>query len=288
MKSENYLLIYLKGILMGLCDLVPGISGGTIAFITGIYERLIKSIHNISPRNKILLLKNITKPKEFSKLLVKFDFGFLSILLLGIGTAIIIGSKAIHYLLENYLVYISFFFIGLIIASSRFIYGEIKIHSNLNLLFGIIGFLIGLSLILFNETSNSNPSILFLFFSGFLAISAMLLPGISGSYILLILGTYTYVISIIKTFSFDILNLTPFFIGLIIGFVVISRVINFLFKLDKSKTLYLLLGFVIGSVSVLIKFSEILNYNLSIQLLITCILLLTIGSIIGFLIQKIK
>jgi putative membrane protein len=240
---------------MGVCDLIPGISGGTIAFITGIYERLIEAVSNITFKNYYNLFFNSSKRK---KLFEKLDIIFLLSLFSGIFFAIIIGSKFISYFIENYYVYVFSFFTGLILASGLFISKQIDVKNNLNKSFGVLGFFLGIILLLFSPQEINSPSFLITLISGFFAIFALFLPGISGSFILVIFGMYEYIINLVK--SFDLVGLIPFFIGAGLGVVIISRVVKFLFKFDKSKTLFFLLGLVLGTLSIPIR-----NIYLSIE-----------------------
>ena len=231
---------------MGICDLIPGISGGTIAFITGIYERLIYAVKGFS----LKILKNIGNIKKFKKDLKKLDLVFLTLLGAGIATSILIGSRIMDFLLENYFSFTIAFFIGLIIASSKIIFDNIKKHSFTNMIFGIIGMLIG-GLMIFISPASVNPSMIYIFIGGFLAISAMFLPGISGAFILFIMGLYEFIIKSVK--DLDLIVLNVFFVGAILGAASISRVVAFLFLKDRCKTLYFLLGFVIGALSIPLK-----------------------------------
>lgn len=245
---KNKLLLFLKGILMGICDLVPGISGGTIAFITGIYERLINAVKGFS----LKLILSVGNKDKFKTNFKKLDLGFLIVLLLGIFTALILGSGIIEFLLENYFVYTLSFFIGLILMSSFVIFEKIRNHNSVNVFFGILGFVLGLSLI-FLVPAVVNPSLGYVFFGGFVAISAMFLPGISGAFILLILGLYEFMLGVLHDISRNINYFLSFVLGAILGAFVISRVISYLFKKDRCKTLYFLLGLVLGALSVPIK-----------------------------------
>ncbi|MBT7237720.1 DUF368 domain-containing protein [Candidatus Woesearchaeota archaeon] len=237
---KDKILLFLKGILMGICDLVPGISGGTIAFITGIYERLINAVKGFSIDT---LLK-----RKFKRL----DLGFLIVLLLGIFTALILGSGIIKFLLENYFVYTMAFFIGLIVASSFIIFEHIKNHGFKDILFGILGFILGISLT-FLIPVEVNPTYPYIFLGGFVGISAMFLPGISGAFILLILGIYEFMINVLHNITNNLDYLFVFGLGAILGAFFISRLISYLFKKDRCKTLYFLLGLVLGALSIPIK-----------------------------------
>ena len=241
---------------MGICDLIPGISGGTIAFITGIYERLINSIKNLSDVFYNILLFFITLKKKRLKIIKesweKSDILFLIILLAGIISALLLGANLIKFLLENYFTFTLSFFIGLIIASSLIIFEHIDEHHHVNRIFGLIGLLIGVSFI-FLIPINPAISLSYVFLGGFIAISAMFLPGISGSFILLILGLYETMIDSLTNIPNNLNIIIVFIIGAILGAFFISRLINFLFRNYKNKTLYFLLGLVIGSLSVPLK-----------------------------------
>ncbi|MCA9497409.1 MAG: DUF368 domain-containing protein [Nanoarchaeota archaeon] len=279
-------VIYLKGFLMGVCDLIPGISGGTIAFITGIYERLIKAIHNISPKNYLNLLLSLKNSNKFIKIFNKLDILFLIILFFGIFSAILIGSNLISFLLENYKAFLLSFFLGLILASSKIIYDDIKIHSSSNMFFGLIGFFLGLIITFLTPSQVSNPSFIYILIGGFLAIFALFLPGISGSFILLIMGLYEFIITSVKELKTQYLNLIPFAIGAAAGVFIISRLITWLFKKDKCKTLYFLLGLVLSTLLILIR--EI-NNNISIfnsLIASQIIILFGFGLLAVFLIKR--
>jgi putative membrane protein len=238
---------------MGICDLIPGISGGTIAFITGIYPKLISSVKAFSPQ----LLKNLitytfNKNSQLKQNIKALNLPFLITLFLGIATALLLGSKLIKFLLENYFAYTLAFFIGLIIVSSKILFTHIKNHKPLNISFGIIGFLIGLSFIILIPTSIT-PTTPYILLGGFIAISAMFLPGISGSFILLIMGLYEFMINALHDPTNNIKTIATFLIGAIFGAFAISRIISYLFKKDKCKTIYVLLGLVLGALSIPIK-----------------------------------
>lgn len=259
---------YLKGFLMGTCDIVPGVSGGTIAFITGIYPKLIESINNFS----LSLVSNTTKyifkrdKKNLKKLkqdIKKLNLIFLISLLAGILTAVFLMSGIITYLLKNHFVYTMSFFSGLILASSLIIYNHIKNHKFTNILYGLLGVAVIISLVFFKPSEVANPSYFYLFLGGFLGISAMFLPGISGAFILLIMGLYAPVLESIHNLGSNLMNLIFFGLGIILGGIIISRIITFLFKKYKCKTLYFLLGLVISSLIIpLIEIKKQISFNL--------------------------
>ena len=255
MKSK--VLLFLKGLLMGICDLIPGISGGTIAFITGIYERLINAVKAFSPGLFLSFFGVLISPKSGTKTALKenikkLDLGFLVILFSGIATAILLGSRLIKHLLENHFSYTIIFFIGLVLASSKIIFDNIKNHTFKNVVFGVFGLLVGISLI-FVVPKEMTLNYFYVFMGGFFAISAMFLPGISGAFILVILGLYEFIIDCLHDIFAHIDYLISFGIGVLLGAFTISRIVSFLFRKDKCKTLYFLLGLVIGASSIPLK-----------------------------------
>ncbi len=278
----NKPLIFLKGTLMGICDIIPGISGGTIAFITGIYKKLIISVKGFSPKFfKDLFTYN---KKELKKDLKIIDFGFLITLLLGIGLAIILGSRIIKYLLETYNAFTLSFFVGLVLASSKIIFDNIKNHKLSNIIFGIIGLGLGVSFS-FLIPVNTTPTLAYIFLGGFIGISAMFLPGISGAFILLIMGLYHFILNALHSPLNNIRYLLVFILGVITGAFAISRIISFLFSKDKNKTLYFLLGLVLGALSMPIK--DIITQSLSAFEISLSIFLFFIGILSVLLVNRI-
>ncbi|MFD2892862.1 DUF368 domain-containing protein [Flavobacterium chuncheonense] len=251
----DYLLITLKGIAMGAADVVPGVSGGTIAFISGIYQELIDSINNINP--------SIFKTLKESGLKVtwaKLNGNFLTALLLGIGLSIITFSKVITHLLEEQPILVWSFFFGLVLASISLIWKEIthwKLRSISALLIGIlISYFITIA-----RPIHSPESYPYIFLSGFLAIIAMILPGVSGAFILLLMGSYQTVIGTINQFregitkmntellSEALLKIGTFALGAILGLKLFSKVLHWMFYHHKNTTLAVLIGFMIGSLN---------------------------------------
>jgi putative membrane protein len=254
MKKEknNKLSIYAKGFLMGACDIIPGVSGGTVAFITGIYMDFICSVKNINYKNikKLVVLLWQRKWSSFWLEMKVLKFDFLLILLLGILSAIFLVSRVVLFLLEDYRVFTLSFFVGLILASAKVVLKEINLKSFQNILFGILGLTVGIGLNFLVPLNIDTPSLFYLFISGFLAISAMFLPGISGSFILLILGVYQFILNALHHISSSYFSLSVFILGILFGAFFISRFINLVYHKDKSKTLFVLLGLVIGSLSI--------------------------------------
>jgi len=254
---KQKILIFLRGVLMGICDLIPGISGGTIAFITGIYERLINSVKAFSPQLFYNLVaggilrkeENLIKLRENIK---KLDLFFLLILLAGIVTSLVIGSRVVKSLLDTYFVYTMAFFVGLILASSKIIFSKIQNHNFKNILLGLFGFIFGI-LLAFIIPVTIVPNFSYIVLGGFLAINAMLLPGISGAFILLIMGLYEVMLEVLKNIPGHLNYFLGFLLGIILGVFTISRIVSFLFRKYRCKTLYFLLGLVIGVLGIPIK-----------------------------------
>lgn len=237
---KKYLFIVLKGIGMGAADVIPGVSGGTVAFITGIYEELINSIKNI-PFLLPLILKG--KIKEFWN---KANINFLLSVFIGIGISVISLAKLLSSLLENYPILVWSFFFGLIIASAIYIGKTIDKWNWQTITAAIIGAVIAYFITVISPSETSN-SYLFIFISGAIAICAMILPGISGSFILLLLGKYAFIISSISNFKLDVIAV--FGAGAVIGLLSFSNVLSWLLSKYKNITIAVLTGFMIGSLN---------------------------------------
>ncbi len=251
---------------MGICDLIPGISGGTIAFITGIYLRLINAVKSFSFKLIYDLFKFLIgkgRYKDLREDIKKLDLGFLIVLLLGIFSAIFLGSRIIKFLLDNYFSYTLCFFIGLILVSCFIIFENIKNHNWKNILLGVLGFFAGVLFCLLAPV-NVVPSLKYVFIGGFFAISAMFLPGISGAFILLIMGLYEFMINVLHNLSSNLNYFIMFVLGAGLGALIISRTISFLFRKDKCKTLYFLLGLVIGALGIPLKKIYEISFELNV------------------------
>lgn len=240
-RLKDYLFISLKGVAMGAADAVPGVSGGTIAFISGIYEELVTTISNVD----FSLFKTLKK-EGFFAFWKQLNGNFLLALLTGIIISFISFMRLAKFLLEEHPVLIWSFFFGLIIASIYFVGKQIKKWS----LSTVIALFAGAGIAFYISSLPSlasNTNSYFLFIAGAIAICAMILPGISGSFILVILGAY-------KTLSdafhdFDIKKIALFASGAIVGLLSFSRVLKWLFKNYHNLTLALLTGFILGSLN---------------------------------------
>ena len=242
MKKTNYILLFFKGIAMGAADVIPGVSGGTIAFITGIYERLINAIKSINFANLKLLLKG--KFKEFWK---NVDGTFIAFLLCGIAVSFLSLAKLMTYLIENQPIVVWAFFSGLIIASTIFIARDVK--WNLKSVLAFLFFTVAAFFITSPENSplNTNGEYWYIFLCGAIAICAMILPGISGSFILVLLGQYLFMMKALAEFKFLIIG--TFLCGAAIGIVLFSHILSWFFKNFKNITLAALTGFMFGSLN---------------------------------------
>lgn len=242
-KLKNFLAIFLRGLFMGTADTMPGVSGGTIALITGIYERLIHSISKINFEFvKPLLKGHLHESKTILK--KEVDFELFIPLLLGIGIAILSMSRLMQFLLTNYITYTYAFFSGLILASAYIVYTEIDGFSVKNFIFGIIGFVFAFIFVGLNPIQ-ANHSLLIIFFSGFVAICAMILPGISGAFVLLLLGQYEYMINALNKFSIN--EIITFVVGAGLGILSFSRILDYLLKNHESITMSFLVGLMLGT-----------------------------------------
>ncbi|MFN3996790.1 DUF368 domain-containing protein [Algoriphagus sp.] len=238
---KKYALTYFKGMAMGAADIVPGVSGGSIALIAGIYQELLDSINSFSLENFKLLTKG-----EFKRFYEAVNGSFLLSLLLGILTSIFVLSSLITYLMSNHPIPLWSFFTGLILVSAFMILKEIK-RWHLGV---VLAVLIGIVLAIWITSlppSTTPDALWFTFIAGSIAICAMILPGISGSFILLILGQYEGILQAVT--ERNILKIFVFALGCIVGLLSFSRVISWLLKKYHSATIGLLSGFMLGSVN---------------------------------------
>ena len=245
-KANKYILIILKGMGMGAANVIPGVSGGTIALITGIYEELINSIKSFNLSSIKLLFCG--KFKEFSK---NVNLPFLSSVFIGIGISIISIAKLLEFLFhKNELLVWSFFF-GLILASIYFVGRMVKNWNMTSLFTLILGTSVAIGLAFLKPVSE-NSSIWYLFICGIVAVASMILPGLSGSYVLILMGNYQLIMLDSVSDPFHHLHiLFPVIIGSIIGFLVLSHGISFVLNKFYDATIAMLTGFVIGSLLII-------------------------------------
>ena len=251
---KDYLVIGLKGMAMGAADVVPGVSGGTIAFISGIYEELLGSISNVN----FDLLK-ILKQDGFKAAWKEVNGNFLLSLFIGIFVSIVSLAKAIKYLLENEPVLLWSFFFGLVLASVIYIAKQITKWNFVAILALILGSFLAYYITTLNPLVSENSSILFMFIAGAIAICAMILPGISGAFILVLLGAYKPVLAAVNDRDYKTVAAVGF--GAIIGLLAFSKVLKWLFTHYKNYTLAVLTGFIIGSLNKIWPWKETLTWR---------------------------
>ncbi len=244
MEDRNllqYIFITLKGIAMGAADVVPGVSGGTIAFISGIYEELITSINNIKPS-----LIKIWKNEGFNSFWKKLNGNFLVALFLGIFISLFSLATLVSWLLENEPVLLWSFFFGLVAASIFFVGKEITRWNMGKVTILILGAAIAYFITTLPASENAT-SLPYLFMSGALAVCAMILPGISGAFILVLLGSYKTILDAVHERNVQVVLTVG--LGAIFGLLSFAKLLKWMFSHYKNLTLALLTGFIIGSLN---------------------------------------
>ncbi len=237
----QYLFVSLKGMAMGAADVVPGVSGGTIAFISGIYEELIDSIKSLNLQAlRILFTKGIP---SFWK---HVNGTFLFSLVVGILISVVTLARVLEHLLINHPVLIWSFFFGLVIASAIYIARTID-NWNYKLVLSLLGGIAIAYTITSITPARTSEAHWFIFFSGALAICAMILPGISGSFILLLLGKYQFILNALNELKLDIIAVLG--LGAVIGIISFSNLLSWLLKKYHDLTIAMLSGFMIGSLN---------------------------------------
>ena len=251
-KTLDYLIIFLKGLAMGAADVVPGVSGGTIAFISGIYEELLETINSVN-FNTLKILKN----NGVKAMWKSINGNFLISLLLGIGVSIISFAKLIKWAIENKPIMVWSFFFGLVLASVIYIAKQIKNWNFLSVIGLIAGASIAYYITILPPMVSSSSSSLFMFFAGALAICAMILPGISGGFILLLLGAYKPALDALH--DKDLKTIFLLITGAIVGLLSFSRILKWLFDKYHNLTLAVLTGFVFGSLNKIWPWKKIIE-----------------------------
>lgn len=246
-KFSEYILTAVKGACMGAADVIPGVSGGTIAFIMGIYDKFVASLAAINAEAVKLFFTG--KFKEFWR---HINGGFLLSLVVGIGVSVISLATVMQTLLSDFPIQTWAFFFGLIVASSIFILRGISGWGLREILFLIGGILLGVTICTLSPTQTPD-ALWFIFLSGAIAICAMILPGISGSFILLILGKYQYILGAVSDLVAgqnvvgNLLIIGVFAIGAVVGILGFSKFLHWILSRWHKQTLIILAGFIIGS-----------------------------------------
>lgn len=237
-------ILVLKGIVMGFADVIPGVSGGTMALITGIYQELIDAIESFDPAVILDLLA--WRTDDFWQGLKDVRYDFLLPLLTGIGFALLVGSQFVRFLLENYPPYTYSFFFGLILASAVLLFFEIPESGFSSLVAGFFG-IASAVLIVGISSGNFGHSLPVVFLAGSVAVCAMILPGISGAFILLLVGQYEYILDRIGSLPGSLPTLMVFGFGAVIGIISFSRVLSYTLERWRSETLGFLIGLMLGA-----------------------------------------
>ncbi|MFT6758581.1 MAG: putative membrane protein [Chitinophagales bacterium] len=295
--------VFLRGMAMGAADVVPGVSGGTIALITGIYDRLINAISSADVE-LLGYLRNV----ELAKAWQHVDGKFLSILMAGIVTSIAMLASLIVSALATYPLLIWSFFFGLIFASAIFLMRQIKPWGIENLILLLIGVAIAVAVV-FIKPAESGGESWYLFAAGAIAICATILPGISGGFILVLLGAYTPVLIAVK--EFDIVALASLIAGASSGLLCFSKVLSWLLTRFHNRVMALLTGFLFGSLYLIWPWKQVLEWYTSSQglqkplvkqnllphnfevitgidpQLFECVLAMTFGLVILFVMEKV-
>lgn len=249
---NDYFIILLKGIAMGAADVVPGVSGGTIAFISGIYEEFVESISSINFQTiKVLKTQGVKAAWK------QVNGNFLLSIALGIIISIVSLAKLISWLLENEPVLLWSFFFGLVLASVLYIGKQISKWNILTIIIFIFGTGLAYWITTLQPLVSENSSSLFMFLAGSLAICAMILPGISGAFILVLLGAYKPALEAIHNRDLEMIAIIG--AGAIVGLLTFSRILKWLFNHYKNLTLAVLTGFVLGSLNKIWPWKKVLE-----------------------------
>ena len=253
---KDYIILGLKGMAMGAADVVPGVSGGTIAFISGIYEELLESISNIN----IGLFKTL-QHQGLKAAWQQLNGNFLLTLFSGIIISVVSLAQLISFMLDKHPILVWSFFFGLVLASIIYIAKQIKNWNVFAFLLVLIGALTAYYITTLNPLVSENSSALFMFLAGALAICAMILPGISGSFILVLLGAYKPILAAVN--NRDLQTISFVGLGAIIGLISFSKVLKWLFSHYEKYTLAALTGFIVGSLNKIWPWKKVLTYRVN-------------------------
>ncbi|WP_347838267.1 DUF368 domain-containing protein [uncultured Draconibacterium sp.] len=248
-SAKDYITLALKGMGMGAADVVPGVSGGTIAFITGIYEELINSIKSVNLHAIKLLLSF-----KLAAFWQAINGSFLISVFIGVGISVFSLAKGLEYLLHHYPILVWSFFFGLIVASAIYVARSIKRWKADTVIGGLAGIIIAY-LITVITPAEANTSYWFIFLSGSIAICAMILPGISGSFILVLLGMYKFILSAVGDMNLAVI--LTFMAGAAIGIIAFSNVLSWLLRKFHNTTIAVLAGFMVGSLNKVWPWKEV-------------------------------
>ena len=280
-NTVDYIKLFFKGVFMGIADAIPGVSGGTIALLLGIYEELISTISGLN-FSLITKLKN----NGFKSFWESLNGNFLITLVLGIGISLILFVKISANLLTSHPLYVWSFFLGLILATVYVIYKLIESWNLVNIISTLL--MIAFSIILTSDSLNisDDTNLFYILICGIIASSAMILPGISGSLILVILGVYKILVEALD--NLDVKIISSFIVGAVIGVISFSKILKWLFNNYKSLAYSIMLGLVIGSIEKIWPWNKSFSAELSNLDLFLSISLVILGFIIVFILEKTK
>ena len=284
MKSRNtigHLRVFFCGILMGIADAIPGISGGTIALLLGIYEELIGSISNFN----IYLFQNLKK-KGIKYCWNKINGNFLLSLISGVLLSLVSFVKIFSILIQKYPLFIWSFFLGLILATLFVINRNIKKWNIVNFILIFIFAFLTILLSIINPSISENINLFYIFICGIIASSAMILPGISGSLILVILGVYTLIINALNNLEYNIILV--FLIGCLIGIINFSKIIKWLFHNYRDYTFSIMLGLVIGSIYTVWPWRKSFTDDMTNEYIFLSVITTIIGFTVIYTLEKIS
>lgn len=289
---KDYAFLVLKGMGMGAADVVPGVSGGTIAFIVGIYDELINSIKSINGKSLKLFFTG-----KFAAFWKMINGSFLFSILLGIGISVFSLAKIITWLLVEHPILVWSFFFGLVLASTWFVAKDIKGWNWKTILGFVVGVVVAFYITV--ATPAETPSYLwFIFLCGAIAICAMILPGISGSFILVLLGKYFFIMDAVKTL--DLVIIAVFGAGAVVGITSFSRILSYALKHVRNITLAVLSGFMLGSLNKVWPWKEqittvvdghdlmIENNILPNQYIVEAVVLMLVGFFMVYFLEKLS
>ena len=268
---SDKLLLVVKGIAMGAANKVPGVSGGVVAFVAGFYEEFIYSLQKFNTKAVLLLING-----RFRSFLQYINYKFITYLVLGMIISYFSVSKILDYLILKFEIYVWATFFGMIIGSIYYLSKDLKIRSNAQFLFLIFGAICGI-LLSFLEPATQNDNLWFVLFCGFVSVSGMTLPGLSGSFLLILMGNYVLLLvdsvnalydtlAEIARWNFSFTNnaeriqllkiLGVFTAGSVLGLVSISHVLGFVLKHFRNITFATIIGFITGSLGVVWPWKE--------------------------------
>jgi len=239
----QFVSVFLKGLAMGAANVIPGVSGGTIALITGIYERLINAIKSFDIKAARLLLSG-----QWKSFWTTIDGSFLTALFAGIAASIVSLARLLEYLLRTHETLTMAYFFGLILVSVYFVGKTVKRWNTTTLIALVIGIAVAVGIALLAPASE-NSTFIYVFLCGIVAMCSMILPGLSGSFVLIIMGNYALILGAVSTANPSIL--IPLGLGCAFGMIAFSHLLSWIFKHFHDQTIALMTGFIIGSLTVI-------------------------------------